>query len=356
VTGWYLAAAVLLLLANAFFVAIEFAFVTSRRERLEPLAAEGRRSASVALGSMRHLSLQLAGAQLGITMASLGLGFVAEPAVAHVFESWLSPIELPESVERGIAFGVALLLVTFLHLVIGEMVPKNLAIAGPERTVLALALPNRLYVTAFGPVIRFLNAVANGAVRLMGLQPKDELASAHTPEELAVIVAQSRREGTIAGSQADLLSGALYLAERPVRDVMVPRERIVAVSLRTGMSEVERLVRDRGHSRLPVVGRGLDDIVGFVHVKDLLRSGAGDRDLISRGRLRKMLAVPQDTALADVLVQMQSSRLHLATVVDEGRTVGLVSLEDVLESMVGDIRDESDRVVADRGSGPAERG
>ncbi|MBV9953111.1 MAG: HlyC/CorC family transporter [Acidimicrobiia bacterium] len=350
-TGWYLAAAVVLLLANAFFVAIEFAFVTSRRERLEPLAAEGRRSATVALGSMRRLSLQLAGAQLGITMASLGLGFVAEPAVGHVLESWLGPIDLPDSVERGIAFAVALLVVTFLHLVIGEMVPKNLAIAGPERTVLALALPNRLYVTAFGPIIRFLDAVANRVVRLLGLDPKAELASAHTPEELAAILAQSRREGTIAGSQADLLSGALDLAERPVREVMVPRDRIVAVTLRTRMSDVERLVRERGHSRLPVLGRGLDDVVGFVHVKDLLRSTGGERDPISLRRLRRMLAVHQDTALADVLVRMQSSRLHLATVVDdEGGTAGLVSLEDVLESMVGDIRDESDRAAVERGS------
>jgi CBS domain containing-hemolysin-like protein len=349
VTGWYLAAAAFLLLANAYFVAIEFAFVTSRRERLEPLAAEGRRSAAVALGSMRHLSLQLAGAQLGITMASLGLGFVAEPALAHVFESWLGPFDLPESVLRGIAFGVALLLVTFLHLVLGEMVPKNLAIAGPERTLLALALPNRMYVVVFGPVIRMLNAVANGAVRLIGLEPKEELASAHTPEELAVILAQSRREGTIGGSQADLLRGALDLAERPVREVMVPRQDIVAVTLRTGMAEVERLVRERGHSRLPVVGRGLDDIVGFVHVKDLLRSSDVDGAMSLR-RLRRMLEVGEDTALADVLLRMQSSRLHLASVIDaERHTVGLVSLEDVLESMVGDIRDESDAVRTGRG-------
>jgi CBS domain containing-hemolysin-like protein len=357
VTGWYLAIAMLLLLANAFFVAIEFAFVTSRRERLEPMAADGRRTATVALGSMRKLSLQLAGAQLGITMASLGLGFVAEPALGHVLESWLDPFDLPASVMRGIAFGVALLIVTFLHLVIGEMVPKNLAIAGPERTVLALALPNRLYVTAFGPVIRFLNAVANAVVRLIGLEPKEELASAHTPEELAAILARSRREGTIAGSQADLLTGALDLAERPVRDVMVLRRDIVAVTLRTRMADVERLVRERGHSRLPVVGRDLDDIVGFVHVKDLLRTTASDRDPISLGRLRRMLVVDEGTALADVLLRMQSSRLHLASVTDaEGRTVGLVSLEDVLESMVGDIRDESDRVLPGRTGGRAERG
>ena len=342
-TGWYLAASVVLLLANAYFVAVEFAFVTSRRERLEPVAATGRRSAVVALGSMRHLSLQLAGAQLGITMASLGLGFVAEPALAHILESWLGPIDLPDAATHAIAFGVALLLVTFLHLVIGEMVPKNLAIAGPEPVLLALALPNRIFMLVFGPVIRALNGVSNGAVRLIGLEPKEELASAHTPEELAAVLAQSRREGTIEGSQADLLRGALDLAERPVRDVMVPRDQIVAVTLRTPMAEVERLVNERGHSRIPVIGRDLDDIVGFVHVKDLLQPARGTDGPLSLRRLRRMLEVREDEALADVLLRMQRSRLHLASVVDDRRrTVGLVSLEDVLESMVGDIRDESD--------------
>jgi CBS domain containing-hemolysin-like protein len=298
----------------------------------------------VALGSMRHLSLQLAGAQLGITMASLGLGFVAEPAFAHILESWLGPIDLPDALTHGIAFGVALLLVTFLHLVIGEMVPKNLAIAGPEPVLLALALPNRIFMLVFGPVTRALNGVANGAVRLIGLEPKEELASAHTPEELAAVLAQSRREGTIEGSQADLLSGALDLAERPVRDVMAPRDQIVAVTLRTPMAEVERLVNERGHSRIPVIGRDLDDIVGFVHVKDLLQPARGADGPLSLRRLRRMLEVREDEALADVLLRMQRSRLHLASVVDERRrTVGLVSLEDVLESMVGDIRDESDR-------------
>jgi CBS domain containing-hemolysin-like protein len=352
VTGWYLFASVVLLLANAYFVAVEFAFVPSRRERLEPVAAEGRRSAVVALGSMRHLSLQLAGAQLGITMASLGLGFVAEPAISHVLESALDPFDLPEAVTRGIGFGVALLLVTFLHLVIGEMVPKNLAIASPEGVLLTLALPNRLFVLVFGPVIKALNGMSNSAVRLIGLEPKEELASAHSPEELAAILAQSRREGTIEGPQVDLLSGALLLAERPVREVMVPREQIVAVPLRTSLAAVERLVTERGHSRIPVIGRDLDDIVGFVHVKDLLRPSALADGTMSLRRLRRMLEVGEDEALADVLVQMQRSRLHLASVVDERRrTVGLVSLEDVLESMVGDIRDESDtgRPVGEQG-------
>jgi len=342
--GWYLAAAVALLLANAFFVAVEFAVVTSRRERIEPLAVDGRRSAQVALGAMRELSLQLAGAQLGITMASLGLGFVGEPAVAHLLESALGPLSLPEGLLHPLAFAIALALVSFLHLVVGEMVPKNIAIAGPERTMLLLAFPNRLYVTLFRPVIRALNTLANGGVRLMGVEPRETLASAHSADELIAMLAASREEGLIEGFEHDLLSGALGFADRPVRAVMVPRDRIVAVSMRSTLAEVEAIVNERGHSRLPVLGRGLDDVLGFIHVKDLLQlpPDAQHRPVPLR-RLRRMLLVSQDWSLEQVLLRMQKARLHVALVLDDDRrTVGMVTLEDVLESLVGDIRDESD--------------
>ncbi len=341
---WYLLAAFALLLANAFFVAVEFAVITSRRERLEPLAADGRRSAQLALGAMRELSLQLAGAQLGITMASLGLGFVGEPAVAKLLESALGPLSLPDGVLHPVAFTVALALVSFLHLVIGEMVPKNVAIAGPERTLLLLAIPNRLYVSLFRPVIRALNKLANGGVRLLGVEPKEELASAHSAEELSAMVAASREEGLIEEFEHDLLSGALGFADRPVSAVMVPREGIVAVSVRSTLAEVEALVNERGHSRLPVLGRGLDDVLGFLHVKDLLQlpPDAQSRPVPLR-RLRRMLVVEAHWTLEQVLMRMQRARLHLALVVDgDRRTVGMVTLEDVLESLVGDIRDESD--------------
>ncbi len=340
----YLLAAVALLLANAFFVAVEFAVITSRRERLEPLAAEGRRSAQVALGATRELSLQLAGAQLGITMASLGLGFVGEPAVADLLESALGGLHLPEAALHALAFAVALALVSFLHLVIGEMVPKNIAIAGPERTLLLLAIPNRLYVAVFRPVIRLLNALANGGVRLLGVEPRDELVAAHTAEELTAMLAASRDEGLIEGFEHDLLSGALGFADRPVSTVMIPRDRIVAVSMRSTLAEVEALVNDRGHSRLPVLGRGLDDVLGFLHVKDLLQLPAeAQRRPVPLRRLRRMLVVEEHWSLEQVLLRMQRVRLHLALVVDgERRTVGMVTLEDVLESLVGDIRDESD--------------
>ena len=343
-SAWYLFAAAALLLANAFFVAVEFALVTSRPERLEPLADSGRRSAQLALEAMRELSLQLAGAQLGVTMASLGLGFVGEPAIAHLLEAAIDPIHLSGGLLHGIAFALALLVVTFLHLVIGEMVPKNLAIAGPERCLLFLAIPNRIYVSAFRPIIGALNAMANGGVRLFGVEPKSELMAAATAEELMVMLTASHEEGLIEEFEHELLAGALDFADRPVVDVMVPRDQMVAVSMRTPLREVEAIVNQRGHSRIPVVGRDLDDVLGFLHVKDMLRTTATERDQpLPLRRLRPMLVVRDDDKLGDVLVRMQRARLHLALVVDAERTtLGLVTLEDVLESLVGDIRDESD--------------
>ena len=224
------------------------------------------------------------------------------------------------------------------------MVPKNIAIAGPERTMLVLALPNQLYVTLFRPVIRGLNALANGGVRLFGVEPKGELVTAHTGAELAAMLAASRDEGMIEEFEHDLLAGALDFADRPVSAVMVPRAGIVSVSRRNTLGEVEAIINERGHSRLPVIGRDLDEVLGFIHVKDLLRVSDAARDEpVPIRRLRRMLLVQHDWTLEDVLVRMQRARLHLALVLGDDRTtVGLATLEDVLESLVGDIRDESD--------------
>jgi CBS domain containing-hemolysin-like protein len=339
----YLAIAVGLILVNAFFVAVEFALVTSRRERLEPKAAAGSRSAQVALAAMRELSLQLAGAQLGITMSSLVLGFVAEPAVAHLVEGPLTSIGLPEGAVDPVALAIALTLTAFVHLVIGEMVPKNLAIAEPERTLLVLALPNRLYVMMFRPAIRFFNYLANAGVRLFGVEPKEELAAAHTPEELYVLLASSKEDGVLEEFEHELLAGALGFADRPVVDAIVPRDEIDAVPLRASVADVERLVHERGHSRVPVMGRDLDDLVGFIHVKDLLSIDTDRHAPLPVRIIRRMLVVRDNLTLAEVLLRMQRGRLHLAVVVDEeGHTLGMVSLEDILEELVGDIRDESD--------------
>jgi magnesium and cobalt exporter, CNNM family len=344
-TGWLLLLAALLLLANGFFVAVEFAVVASRRTKLEALATEGSVQARFALDASRELSLQLAGAQLGITMASLGLGAVAEPAIAHLLED---AIEVFGSVSPGvlhaISFTLALTIVVFLHMVVGEMVPKNIAIAQPERTVLRLAIPNRLYMAVFRPVTRLLNAVANAGVRALGVEPRDDLASVHTADEIAGMLATSREEGVIEEMAHELLSGALDFGDEPVRAVMVPREQVVTVPSDATVAEAEAVVVETGHSRLPVVGRDLDEVIGFIHAKDLLTVPAAARERpLPLGRIRRMLVVPETQAVDDVLVAMRRARIHLAAVVDaDGRTVGVASLEDILEDLVGDIRDESD--------------
>jgi CBS domain containing-hemolysin-like protein len=344
-TGWALALAVVLLVANGFFVAVEFAVVGSRRTRLERLVEEGSRRARHALAATADLNTQLAGAQLGITMASLGLGAVAEPAVAGLLEGFLG--------HTG-AVVVALVLVVFLHLVVGEMVPKNVALTDPERWLLTLVGPNRAYVWLFGPVIRVLNAVAGLGMRLLGVEPRRALAAGHTAEELAVMLAASREEGLIAGFAHDLLAGVLEFSERDVASVMVPREQVVAIRAGTTVADAERVVVDTGHSRLPVVGRDLDDVRGFIHAKDLLTLPPEARGRpVPRRLLRRMLVVPTTRSLEDLLLGMRRARVHFALVVDEaGSTAGIVTLEDLLEELVGDIVDESDRIRRAPGPSP----
>jgi CBS domain containing-hemolysin-like protein len=335
-----------LLLANGFFVAVEFALIASRRTKLEAMAERGSARARLAVGSMRHLNLQLSGAQLGITMASLLLGYVAEPTVAGLIEDAIEVFgEVPDGLLHTIGFIVALTIVAFLHMVIGEMVPKNIAIADPERTLLRLSVPNRVYVTIFGPLLRLLTAIANVGVRAFGVEPRDELATAASSQELATMLGASRDEGLIEDVAHQLLTGALHLQDRRVTTVMVPRAGIEWLSRTSTPAEAEALVVSTGLTRLLVAGHGVDDVLGYLHAKDLLTlSGEARHRPLPLGRVRRMLVVGQETSLDDALLAMQRARLHVALVVDgSGSTVGLASLEDVIEALVGDIRDESDR-------------
>ena len=335
-----------LLVANGFFVAVEFALIASRRTKLEEMAEAGSARARLAIGSMRNLNLQLAGAQLGITMASLVLGYVAEPAVAGLIEGAVEQfVEIPEGLLHTIGFVVALTIVAFLHMVIGEMVPKNIAIASPERTLLALALPNRAYVTVFGPLLRVLNGFANAGVRLLGIEPQDELATAASADELALMLGASRDQGLIEEVAHQLLTGALDLGDRSITTVLVPKDEVVWLPREATPADAEALVVASGHTRLLVAGSGVDDILGFVHAKDLLTISAAARDQpLPLGRVRRMLVLGESTSLDDALLAMQQARIHVGVVTDrEGRTRGIATLEDVIEALVGDIRDESDR-------------
>jgi CBS domain containing-hemolysin-like protein len=324
-TAWFLVAAVLLLVANAFFVAVEFALIASRALRLEP-RADGDRRSVIALAAVRDLQRQLAGAQLGITMASLGLGFVAEPAIADLLEPAIDVVaDLPSGVLHAISLVVALAIVVTVHMVLGEMVPKNIAIAGPERVARALAPIHRLYIILFGPVVWVLN-------------------TALTVNEFHTLLAGARDEGVIEASEHDLLAGALEFRDRTAGSLMIPRARMVTAPRSTSVGDIEGIVAATGHTRIPVWGSVPDDILGFVHAKDLLKLGTSARDEpVPLESIRKMLVVSADRPVRGLMRVMRRARIHMAIVEDgEGRVLGLLTLEDVLESLVGDIRDETD--------------
>jgi CBS domain containing-hemolysin-like protein len=287
----------------------------------------------------------LAGAQLGITMASLGLGAIAEPAVASLIESGLhSVLELSDTTLHSISFVVALTLVVFFHMVVGEMAPKNVAIAIPEKSALFLAPPGRLYANTFRPFIHLLNSIANAVLRLLRVEPQDELISVHTAGEIGVMVTESAKEGVIKDWEHRLLMGAVGLSDLDAGAVMVPRTEIIAAPVSATVPDVEGVVVTFGHSRIPVYDGGLDNILGFVHAKDLLKTDPSARDEpLPRELIRPMLMVPESRKLQHLLLDMQRQQRHFALVLDEhGGTAGLVTLEDLLEELVGEIRDEYD--------------
>jgi CBS domain containing-hemolysin-like protein len=343
IVGFLLLAAVLLVL-NALFVANEFSLVASRPTRLETLDKEGDARARFALQSSRDLPLQLASSQLGITICSLGLGAVAEPSVIQAIEHLLSPFSIPDGVSQVIGVVVGLGLVVFLHMVFGELVPRYLALADPERALLRLSIFNRVYVVLFRPFTRVVQALGNAGTRLLGVQPRVDLISAHTADEISRMLAESHEEGLIEETAHDLLSGALDFGDRPVSQVLVQRAEITFLSRLTTVAEAEQQVVASGHSRLLVSGRDVDDIIGFVHAKDLLTVPAEARDRpLPLALIRRVLMLPEQQPLDEVLVAMRRSRTHVGVVIDnERRVLGLATLEDVLEVLVGDIRDESD--------------
>ncbi|MEX2658919.1 MAG: hemolysin family protein [Acidimicrobiales bacterium] len=334
-----------LLGANGFFVAAEFALLAARRARIETLAEQGDRRARHAIAGIRELSLMLAGAQLGITMASLGLGAVAEPAVASVIERALSGVDIPSSARHAIAFAIALSLVVFLHMVVGEMAPKSWAISHPERSALALARPFRAFALVLRPFIRLLNRLANVVVRLCGVEPQDELALAHSPSDLLLLLNESVGRGTLDEQEHDLLSRSLELSGFDALSAMTPRREIVAVQSDAGVEEIERVASESGRSRILVYEDDLDHVPGVVHVKDLLLLEDDAREVTTaRSLVRPVLVTHESHALEDLLLDMREQRLHLAVVVDElGTVAGLVTMEDVLEELIGEFEDESDR-------------
>jgi CBS domain containing-hemolysin-like protein len=339
--GLALFLAVLLLAGNAFFVGAEFALISARRTQIEPRAQAGFRPARVTLRAMENVSLMMAGAQLGITMCSLGLGAIGEPAVAHLIEGPMLALGVPDALLHPVAFTIALGIVVTLHMVLGEMVPKNIAIAGPERSALLLGPALYTVVLVLKPAIVLLNWIANVVLRALRVEPKDEIASAFTAEEVAAFVAESRREGLLDDAEHELLAGALTFQDEPVRSVVLVPAELETVPATATVAEVEQACARTGFSRFPVT----DDragLIGYVHLKDLLSTSPERRgERVHRKWIRPLVTVSGDQSLREVLAVMQTRGAHLARVVDphDDRLLGVAALEDVLEELVGEVVD-----------------
>lgn len=352
-TATALGVTALLLVLNGFFVAAEFALLAARRHRLEQLVADGKRGAKAALAGSRELSLMLAAAQLGITMASLGLGIISEPAIANALEPSIVSLGLPSGAAHVVAVIIALSIIVFLHMVVGEMAPKSWALTHPETAALQLSFIFRLYALLFRPVLRLMNFLANVVVRLCGVEPREELAVGRTSSDLALMVQESAGHGSLEQEEGQLLGRALGLAQLDARAIMVPRTRIVAVHRDATADEIELAARTSGRSRLPVYGEDLDDVAGVVHIKDVLLLEDQERNTACAHELaRPVLRVAETDSADDVLLRMRAEGQHVAFVVDEyGGVTGLVALEDLVEELIGDFEDETDPVRNQGGAG-----
>jgi CBS domain containing-hemolysin-like protein len=344
--GLRLLAVIFLIAANAFFVAAEFALVAARRTRIEAMIRRGDRKAKTVQNALHDLYRQLSAAQLGITVASILLGYVAEDTVAHLFRGWFAalPPALSFLTRGGVASVVAVAVISFLHVVFGEQAPKAWAITYPEGTSRWVAAPLILFSWITRPFTDLLNWSANRIVRLMGIKSTNpEHDRVHSPEEIRMLVQQSRKTGGLGAADARMLEGVFEFSEKKARDVMTPRTDMVALPAGLTLAEAADAVAAAGRSRYPVYGESLDDIVGTVHAKDILRGLRAGKAATVKDIARPAFFVPGTREVEDVLTDMKRQKVHLAIVLDEfGGTAGLVTMEDLLEEIVGPIYDEYD--------------
>jgi len=327
-----------LLVANAFFVAAEFSLVAVERARIDAASEAGEKSARRVRRLQESLTRHLSGAQFGITLAALLLGFVAEPTVARILSG--------DAHATGASVALAIGMATVLHLVVAEQVPKYVALAIPERTALALAPAITAYGVATRLLVDLLNRTANAIVRFLGVEPKGQIQASRTLDELEDLIETSADDGSIDPDEATLLRRSIRFADKTAADALVPRVAIEALQRDEPATALVQLSLDSGHSRFPVYGVDLDDIVGVVHVKSLYGRPAAERGRVPVADLmHKVLAVPETRELEYVLADMRVRRNQLAVVVDEhGGTAGIITLEDILEEILGEIGDETDRV------------
>ncbi len=342
-----LGAVAFLVAANAFFVAAEFALVASRRTRVEAMIRRGDTKAKLVRRALQHLDKYISATQLGITLASLGLGWIGEPAVARTIEGAFAglPAPLDQVAAHGVASALAFAFITFLHIVLGELAPKAMALLYPEATSRWVAGPLIVFTIATNPFIWMLNGTANATLRLFRLRQPGEHERVHSPEEIQMLVEQSQMAGSLGKQDARLLAGVFEFSEKNAREVMTPRTDMIALMVGESVAEAADRIAEAGRSRYPVYRASLDDIVGIVHAKAVLaalRKGGPPPTLESL--LRPAHFVPGSREVEDVLADMKLKKAHMVIVLDEfGGTAGLVTMEDLLEEIVGQIEDEYDR-------------
>ncbi|MBQ0884309.1 HlyC/CorC family transporter [Streptomyces sp. RM72] len=324
----------LTLLTNAFFVGAEFAMISVRRSQIEPRAKSGDKRARMTLWGLQHISQMMATAQLGITVSSLVLGAVAEPAIAHLMEPVFEAVHMPHALVHPVAFAIALALATYLHMLIGEMIPKNIALAAPATTALFLGPPLVALTRALKPVVFGINAFANTLLKLLRVEPKDEVEAVFTDDQLARMVVDASEAGLLTPADGERLRDALELGTRPVGEILVPAQKMRTVPHTVTPAELERLAADAGYSRFPVTGPG-GTVLGYLHIKDTL--GLTDRESpFPRTALHRVTRVRIDTPLDDTLTALRAEDSHLAAVTGEtGSVLGFVTMEDVLTELVG---------------------
>ncbi len=345
-----LLAVVGLVLLNAFFVAAEFSLVGARRTRIDQLAAAGHFGAASARHAIQHLDSYIAATQLGITLASLGLGWIGEDAMGHLIEDIFALILSPESaasLSHTLALPVAFAIVTTLHIVFGELAPKSIALQQPEDTSVLVAPLTRVFHTLFFPIIWVMNHIGNSMLRLIGFAPASEETRVHSPQELAMLIHASHEAGVLQHKEEQLLMRAFNFRDIPLEDIMQPRVDVVAFPLHISREELLHRLPQHSHSRYVIYGETIDDVLGILHLKDLFdilaREGNGDGEFELASFLRQPLYLPTSAPISSVLQQMQREKKHFAVVLDEfGGTAGVATLEDILEELVGEMQDEFD--------------
>lgn len=324
----------LMILANAFFVAGEFSLISVRRSQIEPHARAGNKRARITLWGLEHISAMMATAQLGITATSLVLGAVAEPAIAHLLEPVFELVHVPHALIHPVSFVIALSVATYLHMLIGEMLPKNIALAAPVRTALLFGPPLVALTRVLKPVVFGINAVANILLRLLKVEPKDEVESVFTDDQLARMVEDSSQAGLLSPADSERLRDALELGTRPVGEILVPASKMATVVHTVTPAQLEQAAAEAGYSRFPVTGpTGV--VHGYLHIKDTL--GIDDRDVpFPRAALHAVTRVRIDTPLDDTLTALRTAGSHLAAITGTGgQVIGFVTMEDVLGELVG---------------------